>query len=493
MSKAHEISWWGGLDLHTFGVWISLDKVFDLPNFEEARILFMKTLVQAPTQEHVDFVHSLSSNQDKYLALTLFTVFQHEWRHWYDFTSTPFGMFRLAQLAAFYARMARAYNELSHLPHLYTPLTRWFHKSHIVQRLHPDIGTLPPLTHQMLSQTLPILASSNRELYFRSTIHGISISTSQILESLAMLQQEKAIAETFGMDAVYLVRTTIKHMDSGPSYYAPIDLLNQLGYTRPTLQTRILETTLFSNYGVFGLNSPRFPSEILKELLEELDGTQEFHACMEKLDQYKIITFSPKEAFELSYAAITNMLDKMTASAVFYPQNSFTHRVLNVLGKALSSAFLQGGIRRYGKEILKEQTQEVAIPPPDPYTFYPVLMVEGYPGLITSDRFAFPITTLAGTYFDSRTALDHFIDSMKLDGFNMPIDQKGQTTYKMHAVWSPTMDNPEQLPPYFQLTYIFQELMYLKGIIFGKQTISPFTYFFTAEAYAKELGQKLSY
>ncbi len=110
MGGAHQTSWWGALDPYTFAEWCSSDKMFDLPDPHEVGRLFVLTLVTPPAERHRAYVDALDSDETRSLAYTAFTVYSHEWRHWYDATATPCGMWRTAQLAAFFATVSSHYN-----------------------------------------------------------------------------------------------------------------------------------------------------------------------------------------------------------------------------------------------------------------------------------------------------------------------------------------------------------------------------------------------
>jgi len=494
MSGAHEITWWGGLDPYTFGVWISLDKMFDLPDSHSAAHLFLRTLVAPPNDDHREYVRSLSSDEDRFVAYTAFTVFQHEWRHWYDAISTPFGLYRTGQLGAFFSTMAQAYDELACLDTVYSPLIRWLRSPTLVNLIHPNIGKLPSLTANTLDNALAVLKKADKDLHAIATIQGREISTIHIQESLAMLRQEQAIEDAFGVEAAGLVRNSIKAMKGGASYYAPIDLVENKGIEGRSTQTQVLESALFANYGAFGSQCPITPPEILSELLDRLGNGSRNADLVNILDNFQVLSFTRREAFEMSYAAMDKTFQQIYSIGAQIPDaSSHAARVLTTLGSGLPSAFTWGGAARFGSELEKELPGVRRISEAHPYDFYPVLMIEGYPGLVTPDSLGLPIITLAGQVFDSGLDASTFIQTLNLRMSN-PVDSFQEPgPYTMHVVCTPRMDNMAQAPPYFAVFNIFHDLMYWRGLIFGRYPMSLFTYECTTGQRAQALGQTIVY
>ena len=479
MGGAHEITWWGGFDPNTLGVWISLDKVFDLPDIENAKMLFIRTLVEPPGDDHREYIRSLSSDEERYSAYTAFTIFYHEWQHWYDAISTPFGLYRTGQLAAFYATIASAYDELAELPLVYSPLIRWLRSPTIVKAIHPSLGELPPITAKVLDHALIVLKKAEKDLLATATIQGKTISTIQILESLAMLRQEQAIEDAFGFDAAKLVRNSIKTNKGGECYYAPIDLIQNKSIEDRSTQARVLESTLFANYGAFGSQCPISPPMILNMILDKLSEKTRKGDLINILYNYKVLSFTRREAFEMTYAAAKITMVQMQHIPTLPNQSSHAARVRSALGAGLLSAFLTGGVARFGRELV------------EPYKLYPLLLVEGYPGIITPDSLDFPISTFAGASFKSVLDVSTFIQESKLGQFK-PIDKHALPgPYTLHAVWTPRWEHPEEMPPYFEIFNIFYDLMYWRSLIFGINRMSPFTVFFITQRIAQDIGQSI--
>jgi hypothetical protein len=492
MSGAHEITWWGGFDPYTFAVWISLDKVFDLPDSHNAAFLFIRTLVAPASDDHREYVRSLSSDEDRFIAYTAFTAFQHEWRHWYDATSTPFGLYRTGQLAASFSMMAGAYDELAGLATVYSPLVRWLRSPTIVNAVYPNIGKLPPLTAKLLDRALVVLKKADKDLRATATIQGRGISTTQILEGLAMLSQEQAIEDAFGVEAARLVRNSITAKKGGASYYAPIDLVENKGIEDRNMQTQVLESALFANYGAFGSQCPITPPEILRELLDRLRNESRNTDLADILESFRILSFTRREAFEMSYATMYKTMEQIRSTAARLPdQSSHAARVLAALGAGLPSAFMMGGAARFSGELKEELPGTSHVSKASPYDFYPLLVVEGYPGLVTPDSLELPIVTLAGAAFDSGLDAATSIQTLNLTPSN-PVDSLQEPgPYTMHAVWTPRPENIAQSPPYFSIFNVFHDLMYWRGLVFGRNLMSPSTYFFTTERTAQNLGQTI--
>ena len=61
----------------------------------------------------------------------------------------------------------------------------------------------------------------------------------------------------------------------------------------------------------------------------------------------------------------------------------------------------------------------------------------------------------------------------------------------MSVVWTPRMKNMAEAPPYYGILNILQDLMYWRGLLFGKDSMSPLTYFFATESTAEEEADSL--
>ena len=144
MSGAHRVAWWGGLDPFTFVVWIATQTFVALPNSGKAIPNFWQSLMTRPDAEHVKYVDSLSDHNHRVIALTAFTAYTHEWRHWYDLTSTPWGMARTALLLDFYLTLLGLDEELRAVPEVFVPLSTWLSRPQIVSTAYPHLMPLSP-------------------------------------------------------------------------------------------------------------------------------------------------------------------------------------------------------------------------------------------------------------------------------------------------------------------------------------------------------------
>lgn len=485
MSGAHSVTWWGSLDPYTFGCWFNEDKVFDLPEPLEADRLLILSLLEPPGEQHRRYIDALTSDRDRAVAFTAFTAYTHEWRHWYDSTSTPFGLTRMGQLAGFFATVSQVDDEIRSLPKLFVPLHRWIRQPQIVALAYPGLE-LPSLqTCEAVVHAHRILRKADIGLRATYEIDGVVISTSQILEGLAMLTQEEAADRAFGTGAADEIRRYIKLSDGGRMYYSCIDLLAAKGCLSRECQIKILETTLFVNYGVYGSETPFTPPVILSYLMSGCDFA------------------APNQAADTSDELLRNVqgFDRWTAHSMTYEMTrKHYNRVLDTateglpgarlrrtLANSMLSASLIGGVARFRDRMSTQLTTPVELPSPSAYSYKPPFYVEGYPGIIQLESDTTHINTLIGASFQTLEALNERFKGF--GGVRAYGNSSGNEPHRLSVVWTPKLEDGDPHPEYFAIQTVFRELMYWRVVMFGSDSMSPFTYYYSVKTDALATGQ----
>lgn len=495
MSGAHRVTWWGGFDPYTFGVWISEDKVHDFRDPVEIDRLYLLAMAAAPTDEHKEFVDACATTEERVLAVTAFTAYVHEWRHWYDLTSTPFGMVRLGQLAAFYGTLVSLEPVVDNLRTVFVPLERWARLPDLIN-VGFGLDPLPPEATSILTNAMKVLRKAEFARKATRPIGRITISTHQILESLAMLEQEQHVERHFGPAAATELRRSV--LDTGPggrAYYAPAKLVEgAIGTSDRKRTIAILESTLFVDYGVLGSTTELSPPALLEVMLPGLRD----HAG-EDLGTYldQVIEqcqgFNRSAALDHCYAVAAKTLDQILDAGEHPDTTAGARRVRAHLGVCLKDAFMWGSAARQWsdsaydlsgdlRQLAKNFGGSTSLPMPDPYSLRPVVLVEGNPGRtapVADDTF---FHTLAGSVGPAWAYASLWTDGA------VPNDVGPDALLQQSVVWTPKVDN---YPNYFGLLNVFRDLMYWRGVVLGPGTISPFTFFSTTLADAEEKGQRL--
>ena len=78
----------GSFDPILLGTLCNIDAVTLHPEYQRFMTLGMSAFVAPPGDEHKKFVEAQKSTEDKVLALSLFTLFAHENRHFWDAITT---------------------------------------------------------------------------------------------------------------------------------------------------------------------------------------------------------------------------------------------------------------------------------------------------------------------------------------------------------------------------------------------------------------------
>ncbi|MDX6297433.1 MAG: hypothetical protein QOI51_1290, partial [Nocardioidaceae bacterium] len=402
--------------------------------------------------------------------------------------STPWGLARMGQLTAFYATLVSIEPWLDDQALVFVPLTTWEQTPELAQDLVPGLERIEPEVSRILSNALNVLRKSDHALRAHATIAGRTVSTTQIVEGLAMLQQELCVDGVFGAKAAADLRASIRASGGDGVYYTAVDVVeDRFGPDRESL-IAVLEAALHVNYGVYSTTTPLTPAELLAELVAMPEPTDDT-PLSERIDAtvFRFQGFNRRDAFDMTYEVSAKTLDQVAAAAVQTPDGGSAKHVRTVLASAVRAAFTWSAAARHrhdlGDDILLD-----AVPQPAPYSLPAPVVIEGYPGRMTlKSQFANShITRLAGAEGPGRAFLKAYGDAVA-DPALMDTDE----TFVSSVLWTPTPDTGETAIPYLELLGVVRELMYWRGITFGPGAISPITYFSTTVAEAEARGQQL--
>jgi hypothetical protein len=487
MSAAHSVTWWGSLDPYTFGCWFSEDQIFSLPNAGEVDRLLLLSFVTPAGDQHRDYVRSLPSSRDRVTAYMAFTAYAHEWRHWYDATSTPFGISRTAQLAGIFATASHLENEIQTCKKLFVPLSRWVRNVALIALAHPELEKPSSTICKTVEFCRMLLQKADFGLRGTSDIGNATVSTSQILEGLAMLSQEQAAEKAFGKEAATEIRNSIKQSDEGKLYYTAVDLLEERSKLPTACQIKILEASLFVNYGVLGSMSKFTPPMLFSELLQRGNFNHEDQLEGE-LDRllFEAQGFDRISAHGIAYEVASKQYERILQSAALGQSGAQFRRIL---ATALKSACLVGGAARFHDMLENTVSNPDELPVADPYSYRAPFYIEGFPGRIEPESKTNLIQTLAGARFPSlaeaRDALRKFES-----GAVEPTDYSyALEPHILSVVWTPRREKGDEGPDYFQIFDIFLDLMHWRGLLFGRRSMSSYTSSLTVDLFTHELGQ----
>lgn len=490
MSGAHNRNWWGAFDPHTFLCWVSVDQVYELPServFEATR-LFLLTLINEPRELHRDFLDELESDQDRATALLLFTAYAHEWRHWYDMTSTPYGLYRTTQLASFYATITQDTNTISRRKQVFAPLLRWVRNEALISTVHPDLDPLVPEETALIIGAHRTLEKADYSMIETTEVNDHAINTSMILEGLAYLEQLDYAEEYFGTDLAHLLEDKLK-TDMDEAYLRCIRLLEPVVGQERAKQKHILEAALFGDFAIHGSRAGFYPPTLLKALLPGLTPEMSLeHIRRKTAGRIAVVNGrGPEEVHTSSYVAATRHLDRVMdqLEGDEAPPLGWT------LAFALRSAFNLASFARFPELAAQSELPDGMEPPGSgPYGFHAPIIVEGSPGLIQpAEASVIPVWTLVGY-----TVPTHALMQSAFFRDQMQASPEDDTLMRQSIVWSPFPEiqpGERRWPEYLGLLDHFHPLMYWRALIFGKGDMSPYTAMFSIDPLLELHGQTL--
>lgn len=274
-----------------FGIRVNLDVLGKFDNGNDVFGKFMQTIVDVPGEAHLQMIQGMPSEAHQYLCIKLFTLFVHEGRHWVDLISTPFGHFIHMQILSYYVNGYSIYEELTNYETLYAPLNN--QKNVFDER----VVSVVEANYQLLNQIDHVFSHT-------ITIEGKEISSVDILEALAILQQEIFIGTHLDKACVEIFKRNIK--DEGEYYFL-------LTFLRDILNLEDLDIYQFLYLSLFGYKNRGdlqeldvTPPRLLKLFVERYEkDSKSFKMsvsvtewCDQLLQQYQ--GYTSKEAFDLA-------------------------------------------------------------------------------------------------------------------------------------------------------------------------------------------------
>jgi hypothetical protein len=494
VSGAHRVAWWGALDPFTFVVWIAARRFDELPRSRDASLHFLNSLANRPGEAHVAYLNSLDQRH-RPLAATAFTAYAHEWRHWYDLTSTPYGIARTAVLTDFYLALLDLDEEVLAMPEVFVPLTTWSSRPEIVHAAFPHLRPLSPAGDHVLRQALSRLRASDRALLNPERVGTRAVSPLQMLESLAMLEQERLAADLFGPEVATAVRRQIASVP-GQGYYVAVDLVTEaFGADRPDIVKAVIEGALHSDVRVQVVGERITPGIVLNAMLAvprqrmRSDPQREIEIVIERL-----LGRPPEEMVADAYVLVAQWLAEVLSALP--SAETPTSRLRRELIRGIESAVRWGTAVRLGLEHtmfhdawLDADFWQVT-PTADPYDFPAPVVVESATGWFVPKAYArkHGYLPIAGPEASGRTFLTAY-PNMKV--FGLFRGAKRERCVDL-TVWTPRRDSASMdIYAYLNLPSLLPELMYWRGLVFGPGAISPKTFSSTTLAQAYERGQRL--
>ena len=219
-----------------FGIDVRLDILdeFEVPT--KAFWLFLESSSTGPGPKHLEYIHAQSTEELKYLAINLFSLFSHEHRHWIDMISTPFGIYVQAQTFSFHVNSLSCFETFVAPATIYAPLDK--------NSNDEFEGILPAVRKNYV-------LIDKIEDWMAKTIEigGKGISAIHILESLAILQQQEYIAHFFDLDCLDIFKQNSRKLEV---YGFLLDFLTTSLHFNEKAAFRLLYFSLFGCKGTIG-------------------------------------------------------------------------------------------------------------------------------------------------------------------------------------------------------------------------------------------------
>ena len=309
----------GSYDPILLGTLCNIDAVTLHPEYQRFMRLGISAFVTPPGDEHKEFLETQKSTEDKVLALSLFTLFAHENRHFWDAITTCAGL-RLAHTALeLQCDFITTFRQLMSEPALYFPFSEWVRDHTKLNQLSPVLNTVPEQVTAYATKAEHFL-QQHEQWELGGLVPGASPLSTQIIEALAVIAQGEAIRKYFGVDAHSLFFDVLRAGETGRWYLYAIDhLRSRLPELDTAAQALLLEMSL---YGSLDLPKQQgSPAAILSYLIEKFEQTRPnfpksfvelFVLCDGYLSQLQ--GFGPGVAYRNAGRAIFGRLNELGAA-----------------------------------------------------------------------------------------------------------------------------------------------------------------------------------
>jgi hypothetical protein len=225
-----------------------------------------------PAKEHQNFICSLSDENERFEAVSYFSLRVHESRHFHDLLATPYGCmlmrqyFRVAILGQAVMR-----DLVLRTKSLYVPIVDWAANDRFLQRQFPNLGT-PPSSIAWFAEILSTM-STKLDAFNRGIVAPAAglprIDACAVLEGSAITSQELHIEDTYGVKAAGLFRRMVWESPVGELYYGVRQLVEVLNGETVSAQNflALCLCALCGNFQDPDSNHTRYPSDLLVEML----------------------------------------------------------------------------------------------------------------------------------------------------------------------------------------------------------------------------------
>ncbi len=272
MFRLLEQSQLGSYDSILLGTLCNIDAVTLHPDYQRFVALGMSAFVAPPDNEHKRFVDSQESTEDKVLALSLFTLFAHENRHFWDIITTCSGLRHvLAALEVQYEYLT-CHTQLWSREAVYLPFSEWVRDHKKLERISSSLATPPPEAEAFATTTERFLKDLGEWDLGGRDPRGSPTST-QIMEGLAVLAQGEAVHRYFGEDARTLFFDTLRAGETGRWYLGAVDhVRSRLPELDLDGQGLLLEMALYGSVELPAREGS--PAAVLPYLIERFETTR---------------------------------------------------------------------------------------------------------------------------------------------------------------------------------------------------------------------------
>jgi hypothetical protein len=262
----------GQFDPVIFGLRFNIDTAQTAPNKRELLPLVWQGIHSGPSKDHLNFVHSLKDEDQRFDALAYFSLRVHESRHFHDLLATPYGCMLMRQyFRALILGQAAVSDLVFNLKRLYVPVRDWVANASILQRRFPDLGPPPPSINwfaEIVSTMVSKLDHFNRGTLGPAV--GLSgVDACSILEASAITVQELQIENIYGAEAKTLFHEKVLKSPVGVQYYSVQLLLQKLCHEGipPEILLAVCFCVLCGNFQDPDPKHSRYPADLLLKLM----------------------------------------------------------------------------------------------------------------------------------------------------------------------------------------------------------------------------------
>jgi hypothetical protein len=261
----------GRFDSSIFGLRLNLDRAITEPFDAELLRLTLLSFHSPIGADHRSYFEGLQDDERKSLAVSLFTLSQHETKHFHDLLITPYGSMLMRQ----YTRLALLSFSCFHDIFLRNsaimlPLRAWASD----WELYGGMSPAPAKPSENVRELASVIDTMSMKL--KTFDEGITqlpttlshLTASSILEGLAIIVQEHKIVSNFGENGLRSFRQ-IFDASAAQLYYGALSFVTSFFEVRPTadIVSLLLFASLFGNFQDADPNRFRYPKDVLVQMM----------------------------------------------------------------------------------------------------------------------------------------------------------------------------------------------------------------------------------